>query len=129
MNNRAMKYIITEEQHKRIVESNERLIPLIQKVIDKQLHRLWEICEEENDDDYDYMCEVQDMIEKITVDHIENIDDKENSVYLYLIFDYLSHTEPELYDFYYAYIRPRLKQIFGTNFTLRYKANQLIQPY
>jgi hypothetical protein len=124
-----MKYIITEQQHKRLIESNDKLVPYIQKVIDKQLHRLWEICEEENDDDYDYMCEVQDMIEKITVDHIENIDDKENSVYLYLIFDYLSHTEPDFSDFYYSFIKTRLKELFGINFILRYKGNQLINPY
>lgn len=124
-----MKYIITEQQHKRLIESNDKLVPYIQKAIDKQLHRLWEICEEENDDDYDYMCEVQDMIEKITVDHIENIDDKENSVYLYLIFDYLSHTEPDFSDFYYSFIKTRLKELFGINFVLRYKGNQLINPY
>jgi len=124
-----MKYIITEEQHIRLMESNDKLVPYIQKAINDQLHRLWEICEEENDDDYDYMCEVQDMIEKITVDHIENIDDKENSVYLYLIFDYLSHTEPDFSDFYYSFIKTRLKELFGINFILRYKGNQLIQPY
>jgi len=124
-----MKYIISEQQHRRLMESNDKLVPYIQKAIDKQLHRLWEICEEENDDDYDYMCEVQDMIEKITVDHIENIDDKENSVYLYLIFDYLSHTEPDFSDFYYSFIKTRLKELFGINFVLRYKGNQLINPY
>jgi hypothetical protein len=124
-----MKYIITEEQHRRLMESNDKLVPYIQKAINDQLHRLWEICEEENDDDYDYMCEVQDIIEKITVDHIENIDDKENSVYLYLIFDYLSHTEPDFSDFYYSFIKTRLKELFGINFILRYKGNQLINPY
>lgn len=121
-----MKYIITERQHNIIKESNIRASSF-KRLIDYHINDMRETCEEDMEYD-EYMCEMLDMIESIDVEGLVP-DSKNANYYIYLIFNYYSHGEPEFSDFYYSYIAPHLRKLFGTHFYLRYKANQLIKPY
>jgi hypothetical protein len=91
-----MNYIITEKQYNLIYESN-KLSQSINKLIDYYLVTKKEECEKNSEPDDEFLCEFLEMIQNIKV---HDIKDLEKNPTIYLIFDYLSHSEPELSDFY-----------------------------
>ena len=85
-----MKYILTEEQYKNLLESNKKL-NVFQELIDTKLNELKKECDE-NEDDFSGCYEV-DSIEEIKVVDITHIT-KDNSPLIILriiiLFDTLS---------------------------------------
>lgn len=119
-----MKYIITERQYNIIKESIPG-VKSFQYMIDGIVDQLREKCDDDPQED-DFLCDILDVIDSIKVDNI--VIDKGNNQ-IYIIFNYYSHSQPDVSEFYYIYIAPELKKFFGSPFFLRYKTNQLIKPY
>jgi hypothetical protein len=111
-----MKYIITEEQHKKIMEY-DKLVPLVQRAVDNQIDMLREQNEVENNS---LMQEMLDSIKKITVDKIKVRGD---IGFIYMTVDFVYAAEYTFGSLYFTYIKPRLKELFGIEFILQYKEN------
>lgn len=122
-----MKYLITERQYNIIKESIPG-VKSFQRMIDGIVDQLREKCDGVYMQEDDFLCEILDTIDTIKVDNIVINKDTGNN-HIYIIFNYYSHSQPDVSEFYYSYIAPELKKFFGSPFFLRYKANQLIKPY
>lgn len=72
-----MKYIITESQHKTIVENNKR-IGLFQELINKEFKQIQDMCDDDDDEEGYIMCDSINSIEYITVTDAEIIPSEHN---------------------------------------------------
>jgi hypothetical protein len=121
-----MKYIITEQQHKRLIESNDKLVRMVQKSIDHIIDKMREECEEIND----FKCRIIASTTNITVDEVYpnlylNINEDMISR-IHLTFDTLREGSDERYGhFFYEYLQEPLEQRFGLKFAVRYNVNKI----
>jgi hypothetical protein len=124
-----MKYIITEEQHKRLIESNDKLVRMVQKSIDNIIDKMREECEE-IDDFSAFRCKILTFTTNITVDEVYPglylSNNEEMISRIHLTFDTLSKGSDERYGhFFYEYLQEPLEQRFGLKFAVRYNVNKI----
>jgi len=124
-----MKYIITEEQHKRLIESNDKLVRSIQRAIDHIIDKMREECED-IDDFSAFRCRILVFTTNITVDEVYPDlyfnSNQDMMSRIHLTFDTLSEGSDERYGyFFYEYLQEPLKKIFGLKFAVRYNVNKI----
>jgi len=124
-----MKYIITEQQHKRLIESNDKLVRSIQRAIDHIIDKMREECED-IDDFSAFRCRILVFTTNITVDEVYPDlyfnSNQDMMSRIHLTFDTLSEGSDERYGyFFYEYLQEPLKKIFGLKFAVRYNVNKI----
>jgi hypothetical protein len=94
-----MRYIINEKQYDIILESISKKNKFFQKYIDKAFDSIIMDCEQDNDG-YNYFCNMLDTIENIQVVDIELIKEKDSQNKMYNVkLNVIYHSLREIYDF------------------------------
>ena len=94
-----MRFIINEKQYDIILESISKKNKFFQKHIDKAFDSIIMDCEQDNDG-YNYFCNMLDTIENIQVVDIELIKEKDNQNKIYNIkLNVIYHSLRDIYDF------------------------------